>query len=326
MDDGVRVAGRGAPRSLRGDSEDDEQRAAPATRVKKPRSAASFYFLERRAAHGSGVPFFQLKKLLCADFNKLGAEEQAPYQALAKADKERYRSEKAAAGGASGGSKKKKAKQTRRRKKPQGVRMGDSEDEWSDGDDEETESESEEAASDEENEVPVPVLPPAPAPQPAHRRLRRLADAVVQEPEVAPVVAHTATQPVDATPSMGRTLVSRGAAGVGSHYRSVPASTVTSAGGIAGGGGAGDTAHWAPSSRGGGATHMMAPPAPPRWRGGLNGSQRVVTEPSPRVGLDATPGSAVGSVGATPRARGHQGVPHRQGGAEHHASRRRRLV
>jgi hypothetical protein len=70
----------------------------------------------------------------------------------------------------------------------------------------------------------------------------------------------------------------------------------------------------------------MAPSAPPRWRGGLNGSQRVVTEPSPRVGLDATPGSAVGSVGATPRARGHQGVPHRQGGAEHHASRRRRLV
>ena len=234
------------------------------------------------------------------------------------ADKERYRTEKGAAGGS------KKAKATRRRKKPQGVRMGDSEDEWSDGEDEETESESEEAQSDEENEVPPP--PPAPAPQPAHRRLRRLADAVAEAPvEATPAVAHTApahaTQPVDATPSMGRTLgASRG---VGSHYRSVPASTVTSAGGIGGGGGAGDTAHWAPSGAGSG--NFMAPPAPPRWRGGLNGSQRVVTEPSPRVGLDATPGSTVGSVGATPRARAPS-ITHRPGGADHHASRRRRLV
>jgi hypothetical protein len=84
LDDAVRVSGRGAPRSLRGDSEDDDAGAQAQRRVKKPRSAASFYFLERRADHGSSVPFFQLKKLLCADYAKLTAQAQAPYQALAK--------------------------------------------------------------------------------------------------------------------------------------------------------------------------------------------------------------------------------------------------
>ena len=108
-----------------------------------------------------------------------------------------------------------------------------------------------------------------------------------------------------------------------------PASTVTSAGGVAGVTPAGgDTAAWP------GVRSIKAPAAPPRWRGGLNGTTRIISEPSPRVNPAATPGSTVFSagvgapsmsVGATPhsRARGHSAL---QVVDNTQASRRRRLV
>ena len=82
LDDNVRVAGRAAPRYVRRDEDDDD--GAVRKKPKKARSAAMFYFLEHRAAHGGGVPFFQLKKLLMADYSKLSAEEQAKYVELAE--------------------------------------------------------------------------------------------------------------------------------------------------------------------------------------------------------------------------------------------------
>ena len=359
LDDNVRVAGRAAPRSVRRDEDDDD--GAVRKKPKKARSAATFYFLEHRAAHGGGVPFFQLKKLLMADYSKLSAEEQAKYVELAEGaftaltrlclcgcfleltryasvritgDKERYRMEKVASMKSAPGKTKKRSSKPRRRVPLSELCDDDSEPEWSDGDEEDTEEEeSEEDCDDDERENAAP-LPQEP---PAHRRLRRVADiavnaadghtAAVQAPppppqqhqEVPVAMPPPSTQPVDATPSFGR----RAVASSRLQGSLPPASTVTSGGMTTvtvTGGGTRDTAAW-----GGGAPRLMAPPAPPRWRGGMNGSTRVITEPSPRVNPDATPGSTVVSagVGATPHASRRRVGSSEQ---EQHAARRRRLV
>ncbi len=81
MDDKVRTAGRGTTQAGRAKLRAEGEKRK---RVKKARSAASFFFLAHKADNPTGLSFFDLKRGLLARFATLSEADKAQYQAQAE--------------------------------------------------------------------------------------------------------------------------------------------------------------------------------------------------------------------------------------------------